>query len=137
MVDAVKNHGNKMPINMLGALCQAAFSYTFAGDAAGTRIELEELPAGVELHNMSIVNDALGAGVTLAMGELFATASDGTTSANSLKAATAASTAGRISGDFHPKLLTTKRRPTITTAGGAATGKISVILNYVFIGNGE
>lgn len=133
---ALKNH-TKAPINYIGALHQVAYTFTFAGEASGTRIDLEELPAGVELHDIEIVNDALGAGVTLAIGELFSSTADGTTSANSLKAATAASSAGVINGGFHPKLLNTKRTPTITTGGAAATGKISVLVQYSFIGNGQ
>ena len=133
---ATKAH-TKTPIAFNGSASVAAYEYTFAAATAGTLVELEQLPAGAQLQKIEVINDALGAGVTLSIGEMFDNVSDGTTSATSLKAATAAATAGAFAAGFHPKLLNTKRTITLTTGGAAATGKISVLVQYVFIGNGQ
>lgn len=120
-----------------GDASSSTYSFTFAAAAISSRVELQELPAGTELQEITIINDALGAGVTLSIGELYRSAADGTTSATSLKAATAAASAGRIDANFHPRILTAPMQPTITVGGAAATGAISAIVKYRYIGLGD
>lgn len=135
---ANKLHNSGLMTNntSFGDSCSATYDFTFAASAIGTRVDLDQLPAGVLLEEIEVINDALGTGVTLSIGELYA-AGDGTTSATSLKAATAANAAGRIDGNFHPRILAKPMTPTLTVAGAAATGKISVIVRYKYVGDGQ
>jgi hypothetical protein len=138
MPNANKLHGSNLMVNntSFGNACSVVYDYTFAASAIGTRVDLDTFPAGTELQEIEVINDNLGASTTLAIGELFA-AGDGTTSANSLKAATATSAAGKIDANFHPRILSKPMTPTLTVGGAAATGKISVIVRYSYVGDGQ
>lgn len=135
---ANKLHGSNLMVNntSFGNACTAVYDFTFAAHAIASRVELDTFPAGTELQGIEVINDALGGSTTLSIGELFATG-DGTTSATSLKAATATSSAGKIDGNFHPRILSKPMTPTLTVGGAAATGKISVIVRYSYVGDGQ
>ena len=109
-------------------------SITLAAAAIGSRIEFKELPAGTELQEVTLIHDALGASTTLSLGELFKSSDDGTTSATSLKAAASAASAGRQDSAFHPQVYNVPVTITATVAGAAATGKVTAIIKYRYIG---
>lgn len=135
---ANKLHGSNLMVNntSFGNACSVVYTFAFAAAAIGSRVELDTFPAGTELQEIEVINDNLGASTTLSIGELFATG-DGTTSANSLKAATATSAAGKIDGNFHPRILPKPMTPTLTVGGAAANGNISVIVRYSYVGDGQ
>lgn len=118
-----------------GDLCSFTSKITLSSAAIGTRIEFKKLPAGVELQEVTLINDALGASTTLSIGELFDKAADGTTSATSLGAAASTASAGRRESAFHPRIYDVPVTITATLAGAVATGSVSAIIAYRFIGN--
>lgn len=118
-----------------GDACSATSKIVLAAAAIAARLDFIKLPAGTELQEVILINDALGADTTLSIGELFASATDGTTSATSLGAAAATSTAGRRESAFHPRVYDAPVTITATIAGAAATGTVTAIVKYRFIGN--
>lgn len=129
------NSFRKSPIaGEYGDACSFTASFTFAADAIGTRVEWAKLPPGTELQSVTLINDALGASTTLGIGELFDKTADGTTAAASLGAAAATSTAGRRDSAFHPRVYNSNVTITSTVAGGAATGVVSAIIKYRYVG---
>ena len=94
-------------------------TYTFAGEAAGSVINMltvagGDAPAGITVLDVVISNAALGAGVTGTFG-------DPTTPAQYVPT-TALSTAGVLRMTGFPKTYLTDTYLTLTTAGAAATG---------------
>jgi hypothetical protein len=102
--------------------------------AIAGRVEWAKLPPGTELQEVILINDALGASTTLTIGELFDSTADGTTDADSLMAATASSTAGRIQSAFQPRTYQVPVTITSTVGGAAATGTVTAIIKYRYIG---
>lgn len=117
-----------------GDACTFTAKFTFASSAIGTRVEWAKLPAGTELIEVTLINDALGASTTLGIGELFDKAADGTTAAASLGAAASTATAGRRESAFHPRIYNSDVTITSTVAGAAATGVVSAIIKYRYVG---
>jgi hypothetical protein len=96
-------------------------------------VDLVTIPAGSKLLDAALVNAALGASVTVALGYRF---KDGTTggSATALLAATAATSAAKTNSVFAPIVFAKDVVLYATIAGGAATGQIDVVTNYIFQG---
>jgi hypothetical protein len=117
-----------------GDACSFTSSITLSAAAISTRIEWARLPPGTELQEVVLVTDALGASSTLGVGELFDSTADGTTAAASLVSAASTASAGRIDSAFHPKVYNTPVTLTSTVGGAAATGKVTAIIKYRYIG---
>ncbi len=106
-----------------------ADSFTFAGEAAGTVLQVgNALPAGARIHQIIVDNAALGGGVTLDVGD-----SHDADRYDTAIAADAAlqSFCNNIAGKNY-KVGTNDgdNQVLITTAGGAATGLVKVLILY-------
>lgn len=117
-----------------GNLCARASSITLAAQAAGDVIRFTDLPAGSEVLNVEVVNDAMGASTTLALGYEYIDVNDGAAAPAAFKAATSTSTAGKVTTSFHPIQLERPFRLIGTIGGAAMTGKLTAIVTYIFKG---
>lgn len=103
-------------------------SYEAAALAAGSDIAVARLPAGATVYDATIHHDALGAGVTLQLGD--AADPDRLIPASAAAAAgiLALSQDGAIDGFGHRYDAETDIK--IVTGGGAATGTIKCVVLY-------
>jgi len=103
-------------------------SYEASSLASGSDISVARLPKGAKIFDVVIHHDALGSGVTLAVG-------DGD-DADRLITAAAAATAGKVvmsedgAIDGFAYETTAETDILITTGGGTATGTIKVAVMY-------
>lgn len=112
-----------------GAVYQMSDTYEAAGLASGSDITIgKALPKGAVVTDFHIQHDALGSGVTLALGVAGAT--------TRYMAASAAATAGHLDsrtdgaiGGFAVE-LTAETDIIITTGGASATGTIEARIYY-------
>lgn len=93
---------------------------------ATSTIEMGELPVGAKVVSIDVTHDALGTGVTIAIGDAV--------SAGRYKAATAAATAGTV-GDILAdgvayQIIETTKTPLITIGTASATGTIKWVIRY-------
>ncbi len=107
---------------------------TLAAQASGDVIRFTDLPAGAEIVNVEVVNDAMGAPTTLALGYEYLNPNDGAAAPNAFKAATSTATAGKIATAFHPIQLERPSRLIGTIGGAAMTGTLSAIVTYIYKG---
>lgn len=106
-------------------------SVTFDGAAAGTVVPMLKLPPGAVLYGLTLVSDGLGAGTTLQVGYQ---PEDGSVVAGGLLPAASSASAGSRQGSFHPMEMEVPTEILLTTAGGEATGKVTVIPHYYYRG---
>lgn len=92
--------------------------------AVNSIIQFFELPIGMQIVGIDIVNEALGAGVTVSV-------ACGTTT---LIPATAKATAGAVSTPIFPYITSDTEQVSVTIAGAAATGKLGIAVRYRAIG---
>jgi len=92
--------------------------------AVGSVIEFIELPIGIQIVGVDIINEALGAGVTVAV----------SCGATVLVAAASKAAAGAATSPIFPYLTTDTQKVTAVIAGAAATGKLSIAVRYRAIG---
>jgi hypothetical protein len=103
-------------------------TYEASSLASGSDISVARLPKGATVYDVVIHHDALGSGVTLAVGD--------SSDADRYIAATAAATAGKVimsedgAIDGFAYEQTAETDVLITTGGGAATGTIKVAVIY-------
>ncbi|MEX2964603.1 hypothetical protein [Microbulbifer sp. TYP-18] len=112
-----------------GNLNAAVGRVEFEGEAAGAEGRLFKLPPMCKVVGLKLVNDALGASTTV---KVDAVDKAGNRTAMLSPANTA--TAGRVDYDGAPVMLDVATTIAATTAGGAATGVIDVVLQYIYIG---
>lgn len=113
----------------------AIFKYTAAAAQIDDVIYFGKIPKYATIYNTTMINAALGASSTIALG--YTTAEVGgtlTASANYLLAATATSSAAKTSSAAAAVPLQVSEAVYITgtVAGGAATGVVYVIVEYVY-----
>jgi len=103
-------------------------TYEASSLASGSDISVARLPKGATVYDVVIHHDALGAGVTLAVGD--------SSDADRYITATAAATAGKVimsedgAIDGFAYEQTAETDVLITTGGGTATGTIKVAVIY-------
>ena len=104
-------------------------SFEASSLASGSDISVARLPKGAKVYDVAIHNDALGSGVTLAVGD--------SADADRYITATAAANAGVISMHNDGAIggvgfeQTAETDILITTGGAAATGTIKCMVFYV------
>jgi hypothetical protein len=103
-------------------------TYEASSLASGSDISVARLPKGATVYDVVIHHDALGSGVTLAVGD--------SADADRYITATAAATAGKVvmsedgAIDGFAYEQTAETDVLITTGGGTATGTIKVAVIY-------
>ncbi len=103
--------------------------FTFAGEAAGEVIKIGgDLPAGAIILGIDITNAALGAAVTLDLGD----SNDPNRYVSAYDANGNTNIQTCLIGGLHYSIGTNSGDSTIllTTAGGAATGQVKVTILY-------
>src|SRR5690606_17420859 len=94
---------NRAPMNSAqGDACIFTSSVTLAAAAISDVIEFAQLPAGCEVIDVQLVNDALGTSVTLNAGYRYVDSNVGSAVPAAFQAAASKSSAGKSSGTFHP-----------------------------------
>lgn len=107
------------------------------GAANGDVINLRELPAGSRPYRLRVVNDALGAGTTISLGYQYRSPSAGAAAPTAFKAATATSSAGSFTADFHLLPTFTDDVYITATVGGGSIANalnLTVFIDYEFVG---
>ncbi len=108
-----------------GNLACIQASYTAASLAAGSTIRMVKVPAGATVVDGYITHDAMGASVTLSLGD--------EDNATRFRAATAASSAA-TKVEFNqavPYTYTAEKWLTVTVGGAAATGTVKFVVYYI------
>ena len=105
-----------------------------AAASIADEVQLVKLPAGTKITDIHLVNEALGAGVTIALGWEYTSGAAGGGAAVLLAATvcTAPTTVGR--GNFAPVVLEEEAVIIATVGVGAATGQIDVAIQSVYEG---
>ncbi len=116
-----------------GNLCKAEGKAVFSGDAAGTEIHVLRLEPGTKLYGCKAVHDALGAGTTLKVGYRYVDEADGAAVDDAFGSAASTGVA-TISMDDTPITLEKPAIITLTNTGGTATGNVTVIPEYEYLG---
>jgi hypothetical protein len=93
--------------------------------AAGDVIELLDMPMGMRITSLEIVSDALGAGVSIAV-----KAGDKTL----VPAASHSAAVAKIIPIMTHSTLSQSEKISATIAGGSATGRLIVNVNYIATG---
>lgn len=117
-----------------GNLCARSSSITLAAQASGDVIRFCDLPAGSEVLNVEVPNDAMGGSTTLALGYEYLDVNDGAAQPTAFKAATSTASAGKITTSFHPVQIERPFRLIGTIGGAAMTGKLTAIVHYIYKG---
>jgi len=118
-----------------GKVMQIQDTYEASGIAVGSLIEMGvKLPKGARVVEVTLMTDALGAGRTLAVGD--AEDPDRYITATTCNTANLVTRLNAIDGRFYEIDETdednTDRQILITVAGGAATGTITLMVEYVW-----
>lgn len=116
-----------------GSACKEARSVALSAAAIGTEVDFIRLPAGTLLFGIEARNDALAASTTMQFGVRYPDGG-GTDDDDLLLAAASTATAGSRSSPGHPIMFDVDVIITGTVAGAAATGTVTVIVDYVFEG---
>lgn len=117
--------------------CPAAFAhgaYTFAAEAAASKVRLLKLFAGTKIYSAKMINAALGATTTVSLGYEYVNAEAGGGAA-ALIAATATDAAARTDSIKAPITLAYDAYITATTAVAAVTGQFDVVIGFEHRGN--
>lgn len=112
-----------------GNLCAAVGQVEFEGEAAGAEGKLFKLPPMSKLVGLKLINEALGASTTVKVDAV-----DAEGNSTAILPASNTASAGRIDYEDAPVMLDVETAITATTAGGAATGVIDVVVEYIYIG---
>ena len=116
--------------------CPAAFAHgsvTLASAQIGDKVRLSKLFAGTKIYDVKAVHAALGSGVTVDLGFEYVNGESGGNSTAFLSA-DAESAAGKSSSAVAPLILAYDAYIIATIGGGAATGKLDVVVAYEFKG---
>lgn len=128
------NRFNQLPIAAAyGDVACIPSSIEYSSTSAGEVTDFADLPAGAEIVDVMVRNDALGASTTMAYGLRYPD-SDTAADNDAFLAAADSSSAERRETTAHPVKLTERAIVTGTLAGGAATGKVTVTVYYRFQG---
>lgn len=130
------NYGTIQPNGQHGNARVAILEYTAAGEASGSVLLLGKIPGAARIYEVVLRNAALGSGVTVSVGTRYLDSSEGTGSATAFTSATVCTSAARtISTSDIVEIAEGKGVEIIATTGvGAATGKITVIVSYDWVG---
>jgi hypothetical protein len=115
-------------------LANAHGVFTFAATPIADVVRLVKLYAGTKIHDIKLVNAALGASTTVSLGFTYVNGEAGGGAAALLAATSTSSAAATHMGATSPVVLEYDAFITATVGGGAATGKIDVITTYEFRG---
>ena len=110
-------------------LAVAHGSATLAAAAINDKVRLSKVFAGTKVMDVKLVNAALGASTTVKLGFEYANGEAGSNDAAFIPATSTVS-AGAIRSNAAPVFLDYDAYITATVGGGAATGKIDVVLTY-------
>lgn len=117
-----------------GDACMFTSSFQAAATPIADVIRFAKLPAGVEIVNVDLVHDAMGASSTLSVGYEFVDSADGAAAPAFFLPAAASTAAQKRPSANHPIELNAPSYITATIGGGAITGKVTAIIEYRFLG---
>ena len=107
---------------------------TLAAAAIADKVRLTKLFAGTKVYDVKMVNAALGASTTVAIGFEYCDGTAGGTAAAFIPATATSAAAGTREALIAPITLTYDAYIIATIAGGVATGALDVITTYEFKG---
>ena len=119
-----------------GNACTAIFTKTLAAGQIGDIVKYGVIPGSAKITCVTLINAALGASSTQSLGVRYVKASEGSTAATQFFTTQATSSAGRNESAAGVYTVATGRGVEIigTLAGAAATGLVTVLVDYVYVG---
>lgn len=119
-----------------GNMAGAVYTKTLAAEASGNTIRFGDIPGSAEIVRVTMINAAMGAGVTLSLGYRYKVAGEGSDALTAFFNAAASATAARAqsAGDVLSIAPGAGAELVGTIGGGAATGKITAIVEYIYVG---
>lgn len=115
-----------------GNLSKAHGHVDFSADAAATVAHVLEMPAGAKIFGVDAHHANLGAGTGVQVGLHYP--DDPASDTADVFGSGATTSAGTVSWSGVPVTLTQRAVLTVTVTGGAATGAVDVIPEYVNLG---
>lgn len=109
-------------------------SITLAAQPSGDKVRLFKLYAGTKIHDLKMVNAALGASTTVSLGFEYANGEAGGGATALLAATNTASAAVTRQGAIAPVVLQYDAYVTATIGGASATGQLDVDVFFEFRG---
>ncbi|MFA5630339.1 MAG: hypothetical protein WC997_02405 [Porticoccaceae bacterium] len=109
-------------------LAAAHGKITLAAAPIADKVRLVKLFAGTKIHDLRMVNAALGASTTVSLGFEYVNGEAGGGAAALLAATNTVSAASTPGGVIPPLTLAYDAYVTATIGGGAATGQLDVVL---------
>lgn len=106
---------------------------TLAAAQVADKVRLNKVYAGTKIHDIKMVNAALGASTTVSLGYEYVNGEAGGGAA-ALLAATATNAAAATRGVGAPVTMAYDAYITATIGGAAATGQLDVVTTYEFKG---
>ena len=126
----------KIPSNgQHGDACIFTSAIVLAAASVADVVYFAELPPYCEVIDVELVNDALGASTTFNCGYAYVDSTVGSAAPTAYQAAASKTSAGKTRGTFHPILHEHATYVTATLAGAAATGTVTAIIHYRYIGS--
>lgn len=124
---------NRVPNGTYGNLNKIDAVFDFEGEAAGTEGLVMRLEAGTKIFGLKAFHDALGGSTTLKVGYRYVDSNDGAAVDNAFGSG-ATTAQGVIEYTGKPIRLEKPVYITVTNAGGASTGSITVVPEYEYMG---
>lgn len=117
-----------------GNLSKAIGAAEFAADAANTAIAVLRLEAGTTVTGLTAHNAALGVGTGYKVGVAYFDAADGTDDDGLFATDADSAAAGSASYAGVPITFEKPVMVTVTATGATATGKVTVVPEYIYRG---
>lgn len=106
----------------------------FTADPIGTVIQTLRLDGGTQLTGLTAHTEALGASTTIDIGYQYVDESNGAAEPTKFAAASATVSAGKVVWDGKPVTFEYPVYLTVTVKGGAGTGEVTLVPEYIYRG---
>ena len=125
---------NRVNNGTFGNLNKEVATANLAATAANDVVEVLRLEAGTLITGLAVHYGALGASTGIKVGISYFSAEDGTDDDDAFVTVADSSTAGVASYPGVPLLFDVPTKLTVTVTGAAATGKVTIVPEYVYAG---
>ena len=117
-----------------GNLNKAIGKAVLAADAATTVIEVLRLEAGTTITGVAVHHGANGASTGVTVGYAYVDSDNGVAVPDAFATVADTSAAGTANYDGEPIVLDYPVIVTATVTGGAATGHVTIVPEYIYVG---
>lgn len=125
---------NRVNNGTFGNLNKGVATANLAATAANDVVEVLRLEAGTLITGLSVHHEALGASTGIKVGIAYFSTEDGTDVNDAFATVADSSAAGTAVYAGVPLLFDVPTKLTVTVTGAAATGKVTIVPEYVYAG---